>query len=252
MEQLDQVAKRLGKRSLTNSPPQIPYSTGICELGCPVCGGIGYVRFEVPVSDPNFGKIQFCPRSVSRVYASGSGLDESERGMTWDAVADLNNAREAVKVVQSVIELGKGWVFLWGDPGLAKTLVLQIAVAEYVRSGREGVYVRMVEIIDDVRKAFDSGDPSSEELRRIERWSKVPLLAIDEFDRSNETNWSENRRFLLMDRRYQETLRGNGVTLMASNSDPKLLSAYLRSRIFDGRFDVIQLKGDDVRRGMEW
>ena len=30
------------------------------EEVCPICGGVGFVQSNLPVDDPNFGKLQVC------------------------------------------------------------------------------------------------------------------------------------------------------------------------------------------------
>lgn len=226
-----------------------------CKPDCPICHGLGWVKYDLPVSDPAFGKMFPCVNAANGMFGRLSGLKEGERELTWDAVKDMDsesNAVSAAASVRQVIEAGKGWVFLWGSPGLAKTLILQVAVASMIRSGREASYTRMVEVIDNMRRAFDAKNPGEEEERRIERWSNIPLLCIDEFDRVNETEYASNRRFLLMDKRYTEAIRGNSVTIMSSNADPRAFDPYLSSRIFDGRFKVIHLVGSDLRPDMRW
>jgi len=230
-------------RTGETTPPPAP--------ACPKCGGYGWIGYDVDIHDPRFGKTYMCDCIKPRYYARGSGLTEKELTLDWGAIRDMNNATEAVRAVRETLDRGCGWVYLWGQYGAAKSLILQIAVAEAIRQVREAAYVRMVEIIDNLRASFE-GKSSGEEERRLERWASVPLLAIDEFDRLRDSEYASERRFLLMDRRYQDAIRGNTITLMASNSDPKTYDGYLSSRIFDGRFAVVKLEGIDARPYMGW
>jgi DNA replication protein DnaC len=226
-----------------------------CQPDCPICHGSGWVKYDLPIYDPNFGKLFPCVNAANNMYGRLSGLQDRELNLTWDAIKNVDpesNIAIAAAAVREVIQDGRGWVFLWGSPGLAKTLILQIAVAETIRSGREASYTRMVEIIDNMRRAFDSSRPGEEEERRIERWSNMPLLCIDEFDRINGTEYASNRQFLVMDKRYMEAIRGNAITIMSSNADPRSFDGYLSSRIHDGRFKVIHLIGSDFRPDMGW
>lgn len=222
---------------------------GQCAADCPICGGIGWIRYDVPVYDPQFGRMQVCPNRLPEVLAKESGLSSGELAATWDDVMDINNALDAVRVVRQTLERGAGWVTLWGDWGLSKSLILQIAVAETLRAGKPAAYTRMVEILDDLRAAFD-GNESSE--NRLDRWANVPVLCIDEFEKVKETEYATERRFLLLDRRYQDAIRENSITIISSNKDPRELPGDIRSRIYDGRFAVVHLTGDDVRPMMRW
>ena len=77
----------------------------------------------------------------------------------------------------------------------------------------------MAEILDHLREAFQSNSKVSES-SRLAWWAQLPVLAIDEFDRVRDTGYGQERRFVLMDRRYEGALRQENVTIMASNSDP--------------------------------
>ncbi len=159
---------------------------------------------------------------------------------------------QAARAVIDTLSRGSGWVYLWGPPGLGKTLVLKIAVAEMLRRHKAAAYTRMAELIDHLRSAFDARDPSEEAQRRLDWWAGLPLLAIDEFDRVRNTEYSNERRFLLLDRRYEQALNGKSITIMAANADPATLEPYLYDRIRDGRFTVVKLEGDSARPGSEW
>lgn len=226
----------------------------VCRPDCPECGGIGFISITGADGEPT-GKTRTCPNiDPFRLYKSSRfGLDDKERDMTWDNVWDENSARRGVDAVRRAMERGCGWVYLWGPPGLAKTLILKIAVAEWLRDHKLAAYTRMAEIIDDMRGAFDARNPSEESAAKLEWWTNLPLLAIDEFDRVRNTEYANERRFLLMDKRYEQALRErSSITLMTSNEDPAKLESYLYDRIRDGRFEIIHLDGESVRPGMGW
>ena len=231
-----------------------PRPVQLCSPTCEICGGGGWVRFDLPREHPQFGKLQPCPNMDIDVDLPGKarlyGLSKHERALDWTAVLPLegSNAVEAVDIVRRVIERGYGWVYLWGDYGVAKSLILQIATAVSLRSGKDASYIRMAEILDHLRDGFDEGDYSS----RMEWWLSVPILCIDEFERVNETGWAENRRFVLMDNRYVNAGRRESVTIMAGNKNPSTFDGYLWDRIQDGRFHVVKVTGESARPGMEW
>jgi DNA replication protein DnaC len=119
----------------------------------------------------------------------------------------------------------------------------QDRVAEFCRATRQPAsYTRMAEIIDHLRGSFDAKNPSEESTARLDMWSELPFLAIDEFDRVRSTEYATERRFVLMDRRYEQACRQRSITLMASNCTPDDLEGYLADRIYDGRFKVVHLQ----------
>lgn len=254
--------KRFQDRINLNSSPQpdsakivwLDEQAYLCEPDCPVCHGIGYIRYDVPVGDPSFGRMFPCPHSDPfKRYAGLMGLSTEDQKLSWDSVINKDNVMTGVKAVKKILGQGYGWVFLWGDYGLAKTLILKIALVEYARETRKPCsYVRMAEIIDHLRGAFDAKNPSEESSARLETWSSLPFLAIDEFDRVRETEYATERRFVLMDRRYESACRQKSITIMASNASPSTLEGYLSDRIFDGRFEVVQLQGKSTRPMMTY
>lgn len=234
-------------------PPQP--TRKLCEPSCGVCGGVGWVRGDFPIGDPRFGKMIPCPNMDVDVflpeYSRMVGISQIEKAsLDWSSVLPLegSNAVAAAQFVQSVVERGFGWVYLWGDYGTAKTLILQIAVAVSLRGGMDAAYVRMAELLDHVRDGYDNGEYSA----RLARWESVSVLCLDEFERVNETGWVDEKRFLLMDNRYVSSLRRENVTIMAGNQDPSKFDGYLWDRIRDGRFAVVKLSGESIRPGMDW
>ena len=252
MQTIKQIAQKIETPKVTNLPNQITsHQNSVCQPGCPICGGIGFVRYDRPIEHPRFGKLEPCPSlDPVKLYGPRVGLIEKELKLSWNSLIDYNKIGLAINEIQAAIDEGYGWIFIWGAYGLGKTTLLKTAIAEVLRSGRQSAYVRMVDIIDDLRNAFSTENPSETSASRLEFWTEVPVLAIDEFDRIRLTEFAQERRFALMDHRYENAIRGNSITIMASNSDPRDLDGYLADRIFDGRFKVIHLTGNSFRPNM--
>lgn len=231
----------------------------ICTPGCEECGGIGYLGNDAPIDDPRFGKLDLCP-NVDRWSLPGAELygltrDEIER-MNWDAIADKKAVQSAIEAITEILERGYGWLYIHGPFGSAKTFLLKIAIARSLRDNEEASYVRMVQIIDNLRGAFGEDNPSHESASRLDFWSRIPILAIDEIDRVRPTEYSIERQFILMDRRYEDAIRQKSITIMASNKSTSELAAevdgYLADRIEDGRFKIVELNGTSRRSRMLW
>ena len=225
---------------------------GICRPDCEICNGGGYVRENVPLHHPEFGKVHLCP-NADRWRQPGnarSGISIKEAGqLSWGSVDAMNGIHVVVEEIRATLALGYGWVYVHGGFGTGKTQVLKIAVAEAMRAGKTAAYIRMAEILDHLREAFQT-DSKVSESSRLRWWSELPVLAIDEFDRVRDTGYGEERRFVLLDRRYEQAIRREGVTLLASNHEPANLPGYLYDRIRDGRFRVVHVKGCSLRPGM--
>lgn len=234
---------------------QISAATGPCEPDCSICGGTGWLRTNLPVGHPEFGKLLMCPNGnllrLPNAERYGLTPDESHT-LDWADVLDRGNILKAVRAIQLALERQYGWVYLWGDFGQGKTLALKIAVAYTLRNRQFAAYVRMASIVENLRAAFDSQDPSIEAERRLEWWTDLPVLAIDEVDRLRQTAYAAEQQFLLLDRRYEQALRQRAVTLLAANISPDQLPGYLADRVLDGRFAIVRLAGASARLGMDW
>jgi DNA replication protein DnaC len=236
------------KESHQPIPPQ-----GVCREDCPICGGAGWIRYDVEVSHKDFGKLFPCPNlDAAFLYGKYSGLENEDYSLDWSRIVDYGNARVMVDKVTQVIQRGYGWVYIWGDYGQAKTLVLRIATALMIKSMKPAAYVRMAELIESLRAAFDKDNPFEQAQKRLDFYANVPLLCIDEFEKIRDTEFAKEQRFVLMDRRYESAVRMKSITLMTANKNPKELDGYLADRIFDGRFTVIQLNGKSARPFMEF
>lgn len=234
----------------------------LCKPDCLICGGVGFVRFDVPVGHPKFGKLERCPNmdvdAVSPAYAQKYGLSKKERELDWPDVLQIENSniQDVAEKVKSVFDRGYGWIYLWGDFGIGKTLLLQIVAACGLRDGKESAYIRMAEIMDMLRDGYKTDDYSE----RMGWLQSLPILCIDEFERvaekqSNGLSWVAEKRFVLMDVRYVSAGRGDTLTIMAGNQDPSKLSfddGYLWDRIRDKRFMILRVSGKSLRPGLEW
>jgi len=227
-----------------------------CDPDCPVCQGVGFVRGDYPVHHEKFGKMQPCPERMTRLMSErgGGGLDASEfTGLTWDKIKPgISDGHKVVQPIRTALGQGHGLVFLYGTYGQAKTLALKIAVAQALRNGMSAHYANMGAILDDVRAAFDAEQSGAELRRRMEKWGSYDVLSIDELDKVNDTPWAKEKIHHLLDQRYAMAVRESAVTLIAANvSGVDGLDGYLKSRLKDNRFDMIELNGADGRRVMQ-
>lgn len=232
--------------------PRFLSAAELCQPDCEVCGGSGWVRKgSFPLSDPRFGRLQICPNADKTILQNTehSGLAGPEFDFEWSQYRELpkvKNGAAAKQVVQRVIERGYGMVYVWGEWGLGKSLLLKTAVAEYLRAeGRGAAYANMSQIVDMLRAVYeaDGGTAAS----KLTFWTSLNVLAIDEVDKLRYTEYAEERRFLLMDERYNAACRKEAVTLLAGNGAPEELGDYFYDRVRDARMDIVHLEGRSLR-----
>jgi DNA replication protein DnaC len=233
----------------------------MCDSNCPVCNGIGWVRLDLPVGDPKFGKLVPCPNADRSEFAeyTNSGLCREEYSKTLDDLDDLNDTDKAIQIVKKVLKRGYGMVYLYGQYGIAKSAILKAAVAEYLRDNLENavyantkaVYVNMGPLIESTRLAWDgAGKYSDADLMR--RCMTAKLLSLDELDKIRGTEYAEEQRFMVLDGRYEMAVNQEAITLLAGNASPAEYGGYLEDRFRDGRVDTVHMAGKSVRPAQSW
>lgn len=249
------------------SPRPAASQSGDCSSDCSVCGGVGYIRYEVPLGHPKFGKLERCPHArelaikkslQGEPFDARIGLAADElHHLNWSLVKNgVNQADRAGDIVRRACQAGHGLVFLYGGFGQGKSLALKIATAMALKAGKHAAYANLAGVMDDIRLAYDERENKMTELvRRVDWWTSLDVLAIDELDKAGQTDWARERIFQLLDVRYQRAIRQEALTVIASNHESlDELSGYLKSRIEDNRFAangyILHLKGADGRKSM--
>lgn len=238
--------------------PQIHKPKPACET----CGGVRYVRNNHPIGHPDFGGVYPCPSCNRGTKERGrAGIFRADYNLTWADLLDFpeSNAVQAGELVARILERGWGGVYLWGDYGTAKTEILRIAVAEWIRNtGNDARFILFADLLDEMTEAFKEQKKEGDEwdrasaFGRLQLFQRVPLLALDEIEEINLTSYSSNTRFRLFNDRYERATRlFEGVTLISSNIPPSNLPDKLQSRFSDPDFMVtFHVTGRDVRAAM--
>lgn len=261
----EQKKKLLKERISTTAvplPPKCP-SCGyhkcqcLCDPNCPDCGGSGYLKAWNPedgLQAKNYGGTRQCPKMRANQLKKSLALGEGQGGLTaneiqtldWQLVQPgISDGIKALKFVRPAVQRGYGMGIMLGTFGQAKTLLMKIAVAVYIRQGKKAFYVKLTDMLDDIRTAYDVKEEKMQALsRKVREWNEIDLLCLDEIDKSSETEWARDRLFNLCDERYMRGVRRECLTLFAANYDTrKDIPGYLRSRIEDNRFAMIDDKG---------
>jgi len=150
-----------------------------------------------------------------------------------DAGAELASrwhrlALGAVAAVRGVIEDRKPlFAFVLGAYGCGKTYLLSASVLHAHSRRMTAIYATAVDALGAIKRGFR--DDTAEGV--IGALATVELLALDEVDRVNTTEWTQSTLFQILDRRYRE----DRVTVMVANVRPAKLPGYLHSRALDAR-----------------
>lgn len=228
---------------------------------CPECADTGYVRYDVPVGDPNFGKIERCPtcgkEARAKWLAQNCGLNQAEmearwadwKAGKWDGeTPEVQDQRRKQRqagymAIKAALEKRTGLFTFYGDFGAGKSLALQIVANEARLQMTESYYAPFSLLLDHLRSLYALKANDSHFWQRL---LDIPVLCVDEVTRFNETPWAKERLFVLADTRYRR--RQSHLTLFATNDDPRLILptdedvGYLYSRLRQGA--LVELRGD--------
>lgn len=225
-------------------------NTRVKNPECSTCNGVGFVRYELPLNHPLFGKLQSCPdcNTTTPRTKNEYGLYARDLSLRWADFATLDESlTQAIDAVFTVFQRGYGMVYLWGGFGVAKTHLAKIAVAEWLRSGQMGVFDTMLDLIDSINAAYDAVNPGVDLQKRIAWYSSVPLLAIDEMEKTSHSEATKRRLFQLVNNRYELAINRLGVTIITANVGPANLDSAIASRLSDDRCKVVHITTQDLR-----
>jgi hypothetical protein len=263
---------------------------------CPDCKDAGWFRRDVPPSDPDFGRPVRCdnpvhrPEWLARLAARSNLLPEDldtrlkdikvvhffepvvgtdGKPLLEDGTPKrvLRSNQAMLEAARSLVQEPRGFLYVWGPWGNAKSEAL-IAIVNEVNldGGGLAMYIKFSDLVEYMREAYADRDRRKALLaqgdldadmtywQRFERLKDIPVLAIDEFDfdddKVRETGLVKQFRFDFLDVRYHQAIRGKTATVFASNSPPDALPDAIYSRVRDGRFTIVHNTAPDSRPAM--
>ena len=225
---------------------------------CPICGGIGYLRQDLPITDPGFGKLILCScRERSRARQDQvrlyrlSNLD-AFKDMTFESFkttgrigmgeTQTHSLELAFNQSRQYAQNLSGWLLLTGGYGCGKTH-LAAAVANFVVAfGVPTLFLTVPDLLDWLRYSYDSTETSFES--RFEEIRSVRLLVLDDLGTQNATPWSEEKLYQIINHRYMLKL----PTIITTNLDLIELDGRVRSRLQDSELVTsVKIAAPDYR-----
>jgi len=210
---------------------------------CKVCGGIGYVRRDLPVGHPDFGRVEVCScrqdsirgRIREQLY-SFSHLDQLQE-LTFETFDPLGSRllgdqhqasiKSAFEAARAFAETPSGWLLIQGRFGVGKTHLAAAVANHCVGRGLPTIFLTVPDLLDNLRYTFSSEDTTFEE--RFEQIRQAPLLILDDFGTQNTTDWAREKLFQILNYRYVNHLPLVVTTNLALDE----LEGRIRSRLLD-------------------
>jgi DNA replication protein DnaC len=229
--------------------PTISSTSDQGESKCPVCGGLGFVRNDVPVDHPDFGKLFPCQCRLSEIEQRRlerlrllSNLDHLARmtfntfvpevyGLTPDKASNLRLAYERAL---EYAEHPAGWLILFGGYGCGKTHLAAAIANRVIERGQAALFVVVPDLLDHLRATYGPNSPVSYD-ERFEEVRNSPLLILDDLGTQSSTPWAQEKLFQILNYRYNARL----PTVITSNQRMEDIDLRIRSRMVDP--DLTQL-----------
>lgn len=213
------------------------------DPNCSHCGGLGYLRLDLPVGHPEFGKLRLCTcregqvnRQIRDRLFSLSNLRElshltfdnfQPRGRTGISPFQADSLETAYNQARMFSQNLKGWLLLQGGYGCGKTH-LAAAIANFTVSiGVPTLFITVPDLLDSLRYAYGPAEYSFED--RFEEIRRSPLLVLDDFGTQNATPWAQEKLFQILNYRYINSL----PLVVTTNLLPEEIEGRIRSRLLD-------------------
>jgi DNA replication protein DnaC len=247
-ERIDETLRKIAANTSKASTP-ISSNTDAApsdlpgDPDCPVCGGVGYLRLDLPLGHPDFGKVQPCTcrqarlshQVHNRLYAM-SNLEKlhhltfenfQPRGRIGLGPLQANTLERAYNQASQFAGHLDGWLFIHGPYGCGKTH-LAAAIANFAVSlGVPTLFLTVPDLLDALRFAYQ--DPEETFEQRFEEIRRSQLLVMDDFGTQNATPWAQEKLFQILNYRYINRL----PTVITSNLELEEIEERIRSRLGD-------------------
>lgn len=258
MESTSSTEPRSRETGVRSSDDHLTRNTPHDEL-CPFCKGLGYVRTNVPVGHPDFGKLVPCTCRLTelaqrRVAALRSIGDlEALSRMTFETFVPEGhglppdkqaNLRWAYEEAKAFAENPQGWLVLKGGYGCGKTHLAAAIANACIERGQPVLFITVPDLLDHLRSAFAPTSAADYDTR-FEEVRTVPVLILDDLGTESGTTWAQEKLFQIFNYRYNARL----PTVITTNHDLEEITLRLRSRLVDPDLShIVSITAPDFRR----
>ena len=231
---------------------------------CAICGDFGWVRVQVPVGHPYFGKAIPC-RCQERID-DPSRLERLQRysnmglltRLTFDATlpdgrSDDTDDRALFRLAYDASEVyaeePQGWLVLTGHSGAGKTHLAAAIANRVMERGRPVFFVFVPDLLDHLRSTYT---PTSEITydQLFEQVRTAQLLVLDDLGGHSSTPWAQEKLYQVLNYRHLSQL----PTVITIAVPPESLDERWQTRIWDPQLSASFALGASGGRGAaeEW
>ena len=151
--------------------------------------------------------------------------------------------KEALRASMNYAKAPDGWLTLYGRTGVGKTHLAVAIARERIKAGDKVFFAEVLELLDNLRSAFDRGsNVSFGEL--FEQVKSAPLLVLDGLGDESDSAWGQEKLFQIVVRRHNARL----PTVMTANELFPRIRGAMGSRLRDSSLNLdMPIEAPDYR-----
>lgn len=240
------IATRRGSSSTPGLPakPATPVAPrGLGDPNCPHCHGLGYVRDERPLGDPNFGRVYPCSCRMAELEKEKTPYESAllglvppadktfatfkpngQRGLPYQRAS----LRLAYDTSKKYAEEPRGWLLLQGRSGAGKTHLAAAIAHARLAKGDQVIFAGASGLLERLRNTFD---PLAWEAydQVFDQMRTCALLIIDDLGDEAPTPWALEKFYQLFNHRSV----GELPTVITTRQPLENIEPRIRSRSMD-------------------
>ncbi len=244
MERIGDTITRMRLKEFQRKVPADPLPEP--PPACPACRDFGFVRHDVPLGHPDFGRAFPCACQKDELRdrllrRSNLGplstrtfetfLPDGRESLSEPARHRLRQALESCRIYA---EAPLGWLVLGGPSGCGKTHLAAAIANRQIELGNEVFFTVVPDLLDHLRATYSpNADVTYDEL--FESVRNAPLLVLDDLGTQSASAWAQEKLFQLLNHRFNAAL----PTVITTNHRLSELDERLRARLQDAQVALI-------------
>lgn len=236
-----------GHAPTTNAANLSPSARNVC----PICKGAGFLRANVPVGDPNFGKpvACSCKEAERREKRRQQLLELSDlSAFQHRSFANFNvrspgiaaSVKEAFNYARVFADNPHGWFVMVGPNGCGKTHLAAAIANQNLKEGAVVLFTVVPDLLAHLRSTFGNNATEAYD-QRFAKMREAELLVLDDLGAHQSSPWASEKLFQLLNYRYNSSFP---TVITANQQGLNGLDARIRSRMTDTALAVtIEMNG---------
>ncbi|HLZ10657.1 MAG TPA: ATP-binding protein [Chloroflexota bacterium] len=217
---------------------------------CPICKGAQWVRHNVPVGDPMFGRATACDclqaeraRWNIRSLEHLSALDAFRNRTFENFDPKVRGAEEAYQIARDYARDPYGWLVLHGGVGCGKTHLAAAIANHAVKQLIPVLFAVVPDLLDHLRATYaPTSTVQYDEM--FEGVRSTQLLVLDDLGTESSTPWAQEKLYQLVNYRYNYRM----PTVFTTNRRIDSLDDRIRSRLGDQALcKLLEITAKDFR-----